>query len=96
MSLPAPYWIRISSNSGDITPNKSVAEMLFFLSSFLAADTVLSTLDVVKAIPLPAVPQIVPSSTVESAFEYSPNTSESTWFDKYSPSSSITSSIYQA
>jgi hypothetical protein len=52
--------------------------MLFFLSFFLTAETVLSKLLAVSVIPLPLVPHIVPSSTVDHALAYSHNTTAST------------------
>jgi hypothetical protein len=78
VSLPAPYWIKISSNSGDITQKRSDNGTFCLASFILAADIVFSTLDVVRAIPFQAVPQRSQSSTVSVAFQYSHNTSAST------------------
>jgi hypothetical protein len=78
VSLPAPYCINISSNSGEITPYKSEIGIFCLANFFLAAETVFNTLEVVKAIPFQEVHPIVQSSTVDAALLYSPKTSAST------------------
>jgi hypothetical protein len=50
----------MSSNSGEITQNRSFKGMFCLASFFLAAEITLSTLDVERVIQFQEVPQIVP------------------------------------
>ena len=75
VALASTYCTKILSNSGEITAYLSFDITLFFASAWLA-DAIVEIMLVVAS---------VPTVTVDAAFNASPNTSASTWLDKYSP-----------